>query len=124
VNRRVLGIIIIISVATTAVATYSYLPEYLTKKMNRHLTKIFGKEINYKEITIADSLAIDHQIFELYSSDTVSGYSIISRALGCKLGGCDKPSSDTISFEQFFFLTAFDKKKNIKKVQHHLTDNL
>lgn len=85
--------------------------------MNRHLTKIFGKETNYKEVPIADSLAIDHQIFEVYTADTVSGYSIITRALGCKIGGCDKPSRDTIAFEQFFFLTAFDKQKNIKKVR-------
>ena len=116
-SKRLSSIFIILSIATTAVATYSYLPDYLTKKMNRHLTKIFGKEINYKEVSIADSLAMDHQIFEIYTADTISGYSIITRALGCKIGGCDKPSTDTISFEQFFFLTAFDKQKNIKKVR-------
>jgi len=104
-------------VATTSVATYSYLPDYLTKKMNRHLTKIFGKETSYIEKEIADSLAIDHQIFEVKTADTLSGYSIITRALGCRIGGCDKPSKDTIAFEQFFFLTAFDKHKKIKKVR-------
>ena len=116
-RKRLSSILIILSVATTAVATYSYLPDYLTKKMNRHLTKIFGKEMIYKEIAIADSLAIDHQIFEVYTSDTISGYSIITRALGCKIGGCDKPSTDTIAFEQFFVLTAFDKQRTIKKVR-------
>lgn len=116
-SKRLSSIFIILSVATTAVATYSYLPDYLTKKMNRHLTKIFGKEVTYQEVSISDSLAIDHQIFKVYNADTVTGYSIITRALGCKIGGCDKPTTDTISFEEFFFLTAFDKQKNIKKVR-------
>ena len=116
-RKRVFNILIILSLASTSVATFSYLPDYLTKKMNRQLAKIFGKELNVKEVSIADSLAIDHQIFEVYTADTVSGYSIITRALGCRIGGCDKPSKDTIAFEQFFFLTAFDKQKNIKKVR-------
>ncbi len=98
-------------------ATYGYLPQYLTKKMNRHLNKVFGKEVRYKQMNIADSLATDHQIFEITIADKVSGYSVITRALGCKIGGCDKPSTDTISFEEFFFLTAFDKQKNIKRVR-------
>jgi hypothetical protein len=85
--------------------------------MNRHLTKIFGKEVKYIEISMTDSLAIDHHIFKVITGDTLSGYSIVTRALGCKIGGCDKPNKDTISFEQFFFLTAFDKQKNIKKVR-------
>ena len=116
-NKRLSSILIILWVATTTMATYSYLPHYLTKKMNRHLAKIFGKEVKYKEICIADSLAIGHQVFEVTIADTVSGYSMITRALGCKIGGCDKPNKDTISFEEFFFLTAFDKQKNIKKVR-------
>ena len=66
---------------------------------------------------MTDSLAIDHQVFKIITADTLSGYSIVTRALGCKIGGCDKPSTDTISFEEFFFLTAFDKQKNIKKVR-------
>ena len=107
----------VLSIATSAVAAYSYLPDYLTKKMDRHVSKIFGNEIKYKEISLADSLAIDHQLFTIYTSDTVCGYSMITRALGCKIGGCDKPSKDTISFEEFFFLTAFDKQQNIKKVR-------
>jgi hypothetical protein len=117
VKKRFPTILIALGVTFSAMATYSYLPNYLTKKMTRHLAKIYGKETNTKEVTIADSLAIDHQIFEVYNQDTISGYSMISRALGCKIGGCDKPSKDTIAFEEFFFLTAFDKRKNIKKVR-------
>ena len=116
-KKRYSSIALLILVATSTVATYSYLPDYLTKKMSRQLTKIFGKEMKYQEVAIGDSLAINHQIFEVKTNDTLSGYSMITRALGCQTGGCDKPNKDTISFEEFFFLTAFDKQKNIKKVR-------
>jgi hypothetical protein len=117
VKKRLTSILLILSLATTVAGTYSYLPDYLVQKMNKHLTKIFGKETTYKEVQINDSLAIDHQLFEVYNADTISGYSMITRALGCKIGGCDKPSKDTLTFEQFFFLTAFDKYKKIKQVR-------
>jgi hypothetical protein len=116
-KRRYSSIALLLLVVTSSVATYSYLPDYLTKKMSRQLTKIFGKEMQYQEVDIVDSLAINHQIFEVKTNDTISGYSMITRSLGCKIGGCDKPNKDTISFEEFFFLTAFDKQKNIKKVR-------
>jgi hypothetical protein len=115
--KRFSSIIILLALGTSALAIYSYLPEYLTKKMTRHLTKIYGKEVHYKEATLNDTLAIDHQLFKIFNADTLSGYSIITRALGCKIGGCDKPSTDTLNFEQFFFFTAFDKQKKIKKVR-------
>jgi Na+-translocating ferredoxin:NAD+ oxidoreductase RnfG subunit len=116
-KKRYSSIALLILVATSSVANYSYLPDYLTKKMSRQLTKIFGKEMKYQEVAIGDSLAINHQIFEVKTNDNLSGYSMITRALGCQTGGCDKPNKDTISFEEFFFLTAFDKQKNIKKVR-------
>jgi Na+-translocating ferredoxin:NAD+ oxidoreductase RnfG subunit len=115
--RRYIGIIILALVTTTAVATFSYLPDYLTKKMNKHIAKTFGKSVQYEEIPVADAQAINHQIFKLSNADTLSGYSIITRALGCRIGGCEKPTNDTVSFEQFYFLTAFDKQKNIKCVR-------
>lgn len=85
--------------------------------MQKHVGKIFKTELACNEIEIADSLAINHQIFKLKQQDSIVGYSIISRALGCQIGGCDKPSTDSIAFEQFYFMTAFDADKNIKKVR-------
>jgi len=117
VNRRIIIIALLTLVATSTVATFSYLPDYLTKKMNKQLCKIFGKEVVHQELSIADSLAINHQLFEVKTNDTLSGYSIITRGLGCKIGGCDKPNTDSVAFEQFFFLTAFDKSKTVKKVR-------
>ncbi|PCJ63892.1 MAG: hypothetical protein COA58_14775 [Bacteroidetes bacterium] len=116
-NRLTTSIIALIIVATSAVATYSYLPDYLSKKMNRHLVKIYGRDLTYKEISLNDSLTLNHQAFRILKDDTLSGFSIITRALGCQIGGCDKPAKDTTSFEQFFFVTAFDKHKNIKRVR-------
>ena len=102
---------------STALATNSYLPDYLTKKMSRQLNKVFGKNTVYKEVPVDDSVAINHQVFEIIDSDSLAGYSVITRALGCKIGGCDKPSKDSLVFEQFFFVTAFDKNENIRKVR-------
>lgn len=103
--------------ATSVVAMYSYLPDYLSKKMHRHLTKVFAKDISYVEIPVIDTATINHQLFKVFKSDSLVGYSIISRANGCRIGGCDKPSSDSLSFEQFFFMTAFDSHQKIKKVR-------
>ncbi len=96
---------------------YSYLPDYLSKKMHRHLTKVFSKDVAVEEIPIIDTATINHQLFRITKSDSLVGYSMISRANGCKIGGCDKPSSDSLSFEQFFFMTAFDTNRKIKKVR-------
>ena len=85
--------------------------------MQKHLGKIFGTTVQITEVELADSIAINHQIFKLKANDSLVGYSIISRALGCQIGGCDKPSNDSIAFEQFYFMTAFDAHKNIKKVR-------
>lgn len=109
--------IALVFVACFTLAAYSFLPDYLTGKMKKHVVKIFGSEISYSEHPIADSLAINHQLFNVLKGDSLIGYSIISRALGCQIGGCDKPQSDSIAFEQFFFMTAFDAEKHIKKVR-------
>lgn len=101
----------------TLAASYSYLPSYLSHKMSKQLNKLFDKDVLVRELSINDTLTLNHQLYEVYSADTLAGYSIITRALGCKIGGCDKPSKDSISFEQFYFFTAFDKDKNIKKVR-------
>ncbi len=103
--------------ALCASGEYSYLPDYLTKKMARQLSKIYDKNIVSKEIQVDDELAINHQLFELYRGDSLEGYSIISRGLGCKVGGCDKPNNEAESFEQFFYFTAFNKDKKITKVR-------
>ena len=70
-----------------------------------------------RNLALDDSLDIDHQVFEISKADTIAGYSVISRALGCQLNGCDKPNSKNAAFEQFFFMTAFDKNKRINKVR-------
>ena len=101
----------------TLAASYSYLPSYLSHKMSKQLNKLFDQEVLVRELSMNDTLALNHQLYEVYSADTLAGYSMITRALGCKIGGCDKPSEDSISFEQFYFFTAFDKDKNIKKVR-------
>ena len=101
----------------TLAASYSYLPSYLSHKMSRQLNKLFDQEVLIRELSMNDTLALNHHLYEVYNADTLAGYSIITRALGCKIGGCDKPSKDSISFEQFYFFTAFDKDKNIKKVR-------
>ncbi len=101
----------------TLAASYSYLPSYLSHKMSKQLNKLFDQEVLIRELSMNDTLALNHQLYEVYSADTLAGYSMITRALGCKIGGCDKPSEDSISFEQFYFFTAFDKDKNIKKVR-------
>ena len=61
-----------------------------------------------------DSLNVNHSLFTISQADTVSGYAIISRALGCQIGGCETPTPSKQAFEQFYFVTAFDKNKNIK----------
>ena len=101
----------------TLAASYSYLPSYLSHKMSRQLNKLFDQEVLIRELSMNDTLALNHHLYEVYNADTLAGYSMITRALGCKIGGCDKPSEDSISFEQFYFFTAFDKDKNIKKVR-------
>ena len=101
----------------TLAASYSYLPSYLSHKMSKQLNKLFDQEVLIRELSMNYTLALNHQLYEVYSADTLAGYSMITRALGCKIGGCDKPSEDSISFEQFYFFTAFDKDKNIKKVR-------
>jgi hypothetical protein len=115
-HRFYIGIFFVLGGFTLA-ASYSYLPVYLSLKMSKQLNKLFDQEVLIRELTMNDTLALNHQLYEVYSADTLAGYSMITRALGCKTGGCDKPSEDSISFEQFYFFTAFDKDKNIKKVR-------
>ena len=103
-------------ISTCAICSYSFLPEYLKSKMVKQVCKLYDKQTNAVELPIANSLLLDHQVFSLVKEDSIIGYSIISRALGCNIGGCEKPSSSN-AFEQFFFMTAFDRDKNIKKVR-------
>lgn len=97
--------------------TYSFLPDYLANKMSRQLSKTFGKRSVFVEQKLTDTLNINHSLFEISQGDTIAGYAIISRALGCQIGGCETPTVSQQSFEQFYFVTAFDKKKNIKCVR-------
>ena len=97
--------------------TYSYLPEYLAVKMSRQLSRTFGKKSVFVEQKLPDTLSINHSFFKIVENDSVSGYAIISRALGCQIGGCETPNATEQAFEQFYFVTAFDKNKNIKCVR-------
>jgi hypothetical protein len=97
--------------------TYSYLPDYLSSKMSRQLSKTFGKKSVFEEQKLPDSLNVNHSLFSISQADTISGYAIISRALGCQIGGCETPTPSKQAFEQFYFVTVFDKKKNIKCVR-------
>ncbi len=115
--KKAIYIFLVSAISVSAIGAYSYLPDYLTKKMDRHLKKVFGDELIHREAMLPDSLNINHQLFEISNEDSIVGYSIISRALGCRLGGCDKPSNDSIGFEQFFYMTAFDAQKQVKKVR-------
>ncbi len=117
-----LGYVLLISLtclAFTSVAHLSYLPQHLCKKMDRHIKKAFSKTAVCTEIETPDEYKINHQFFKVSDSDTSAGYVIITRALGCQSGGCDKPKqqTDSVAFEQFFFMTAFDKQKQIKQVR-------
>lgn len=105
------------SLCITAWGAYSYIPTYLAGKMNKHLKKTYGVEVTTTELDIPDSLTMNHQLFAVNSSDTLVGYAMITRALGCRLGGCDKPNSGDEGFEQFFFMTAFDLDRNIRRVR-------
>ena len=103
--------------AAFGLATFSYFPQHVCKKMDKTVRKTFGKECQYFSIETPDSLKLNHEVYKVIDGDTVEGYAIVTRALGCQLGGCDKPKKDTIAFEQFFFMTAFDHQKRIKKVR-------
>lgn len=92
--------------------TYSYLPEYLATKMNRQLAKTFGKKSSFVELSLPDSLRVNHSFFSISQADSSVGYAIISRALGCQIGGCESPSNQQ-AFEQFYFVSAFDLNKKI-----------
>lgn len=108
----------IVAVAFSATATFSFLPDYLTKKMEKCLTKLFDKNVEYRAVETDDLYAINHQVYTVHQGDSLSGYSILSRGLGCKIGGCDKPSTtDTVTFEQFYYMTAFDANKKVKRVR-------
>lgn len=98
-------------------AGFSYFPQRVCKKMDKVVKKTFGKTAVYYSVETADSLALNHEVYKILSADTLSGYVMITRALGCQLGGCDKPKQDSVAFEQFFFMTAFTKNKDIKQVR-------
>ncbi|MFT7590824.1 MAG: Na+-translocating ferredoxin:NAD+ oxidoreductase RnfG subunit [bacterium] len=103
--------------AAFGVATFSYFPQHVCKKMDKHVRKTFGKESIYYSIATPDSLKLNHEVYKVVENDSIKGFVMVTRALGCQLGGCDKPSSDSIAFEQFFFMTAFDQAKQITQVR-------
>lgn len=98
-------------------AGFSYFPQHVCKKMEKTVKKTFGKEAVYYSVETDDSLKINHEVYKVLNQDSVTGYVMVTRALGCQLGGCDKPKLDSVAFEQFFFMTAFDDKKHIKQVR-------
>jgi hypothetical protein len=116
-RRKYRTFILLAFLGTTSAFTYSFLPDYLANKMSRQLSKTFGKKTEFVEQKLTDTLNINHSLFKISQSDTIAGYAIISRALGCQIGGCETPTVSQQSFEQFYFVTVFDKKKNIKCVR-------
>lgn len=116
--KRVLFILAIVTgVYTSISATYSFLPDYLSGKMNKQLRKIYSKNIISQELPLIDTVIINHQLFKVQENDSFVGYSMISRAMGCKVGGCDKPKKEDAIFEEFYFMTAFDTQRKVKKVR-------
>ncbi len=101
----------------SAFTAYSYLPEYLGRKMEKHLFKTFGKEIHFDEMSLNDSVRFNHQLYTVSNRDSLTGYAMISRALGCRIGGCEKPQEDSLAFEQFYYMTAFNRDRSIKRVR-------
>jgi hypothetical protein len=98
-------------------ATFSYFPQHVGKKMEKAVKKAFGKEASFYSIETPDSLKLSHEVYSVFHHDTLSGYVMVTRALGCQMGGCDVTPTDTLAFEQFFFMTAFNAKKDIKQVK-------
>ena len=103
--------------AAFGVATFSYFPQNVCKKVDKVVRKTFGKESQYFSIETPDSLKINHEVYKVIEGDSVQGFTVATRALGCQLGGCNKPRKDSLAFEQFFFVTIFDHLKRIKKVR-------
>lgn len=113
-------VLLLSAVCIYAFGGFSLVPEYLSRKMEKQVQKTFGKEVVCRAIELPDSLAVDHKLFEISGSDSTYGYTLISRALGCKTGGCDKPNEsteDVTSFEQFFYMTAFNNGCCVKRVR-------
>ncbi len=98
-------------------AGFSYFPQHVCKKMEKAVKKSFGKEAVYYSIETDDSLKMNHEVYKVLAKDTLAGYVMVTRALGCQLGGCDKPKQDSVAFEQFFFMTAFNRQKEIQQVR-------
>lgn len=110
-------VLVILGIGLMAFTSYSYLPEYLGRKMEKQVFKVFGKEVNFEAIPLHDSVQFNHQLYAVHQQDSITGYAMISRALGCKLGGCDKPTEDSLAFEQFYYMTAFNSDHSIRRVR-------
>lgn len=97
---------------------FSYFPNPVCNKMDKQVKKIYGKTSKCVTLSPVDSLKDKHKFYKITTDDSTAGFVIITRALGCQVGGCDKPkSSDSIAFEEFYFMTAFDSNKTIKQVR-------
>ena len=99
-------------------STYHFpLPVHLTKKINKTLIRIFGKDIQRSDEILIDSHNGNHHVFNLTQRDSLMGYAIASRALGCKIGGCSTDNKEGSSFEEFFYMTVFNTNCQIEKVK-------
>lgn len=92
------------------------LPDYLINKMNRAAIKIWGKNINFSKKTHSESIS-DHHIFKINLADSLAGYAIVSRALGCKIGGCSVENTKESSFEEFYYITLVNTNHKIQQVK-------
>ena len=102
----------------SAFNSLNYLPEHLGKKVEKNVYKLFGKTSSYSLLPLDDTTRLNHDLFAIHLADSLTGYAMVSRALGCRIGGCDKPDpTDTVAFEEFYYMTSFNPDKTIKQVR-------
>jgi len=107
----------IVAISASWSGYHSPLPDHLTKKINKTLIRIFGKDIKHSDEILIDLHNSNHHVFNLTQGDSLMGYAIASRALGCKIGGCSTDNKEESSFEEFFYMTVFNTNYQIEKVK-------
>jgi len=93
------------------------LPNHLLNKMNKSAIKLWGKEVSFTQEISIDHMNPDHHVFEASLGGSAIGYAIISRALGCKIGGCSPKNSEESNFEDFYYLTLVNRNHKIIQVK-------
>lgn len=91
------------------------IPGYLIQKMEKQVLRMCGRQATTTPVTMPDSVETDHLLYAVKNGDSLQGFIMISRALGCSREGCDKPGAGG-GFEEFFYMTLFSPQRQIKKV--------